>query len=628
MENVLNILNRKLYEVNRHPEFNAKFKMLSTDEQRVIFTFNLLEEFGIKPESTCEKKNAATSVNIRVKGNELFTADPASSSRYVTAWKMYSESIARAPPRSKELALAYANRSAVLFRFKKYKECLEDIDRALSLDYPDDLKPKLLLRKGTCLKALGKPEYEKTFEEAHQLIKKMSVTENIKTVPKSTVQMKRLNKVRGQVKEKEHHVPKIPSCNPEVPFASDAVAVKYDDIFGRHLVATRDIKPGETLVVEKPYALILAPEHMYTHCAKCLDVAWDSIPCDHCVYAMFCSEKCKEEAWKEFHDIECPVVGLLLNLEMNILGLLSMRLAVVTVRRMESFEALRKEFQIVDNWKDPRTRGYADDGKFHSEDYRSVYSLTTNADKRSVPDLFGRALNTTYILYFLATETEMFGTKLKANLPSLAKNSDLTFVGGMILRHQQMIPSNVHMFVEERDFDNVERGAALMPFFSLINHSCDHNITRQSLKEHMVLYALYPIEKGEQLFDNYGLLYAVMEKASRRKKLKEQFFFDCNCLPCEEDWPTYFHLPSYSHWISSPQERAKIEKALRNFNRYMELATEGDIETEPNMLKNMFKMIEFLFENVPLPFVEINNIIETIKRVESLHGNTFLMPKI
>ncbi|XP_012270272.1 SET and MYND domain-containing protein 4 [Orussus abietinus] len=625
MDLIFRTLNVRLIEINGHRELSAKLKTF-TDEQRVIYTFNLLEKFGIQPESTCFQKDTEKSVNKRIKGNKIYTSRFANAEQYVNAWEMYSESIAYALPGSEELALAYGNRSAVLFRLKKYKECLEDIERALSSNYPDDSRPKLLLRREMCFKVLGELDREKKFQETHQLMEKMSVKEGSKAVLENMVRMIKLDELRGKVNEKEYPLPEIASCNPEVPVASDGVQIKYDDIFGRHLVATRDIKPGEILVVEKPYALVLAPERRYTHCAKCLTIAWNGIPCDHCVYAMFCSEKCKEDAWKEFHDIECPVVGLLLNLQMDTLGLLSMRLAIIITRKMGSLEALRKELEIVDNWKDPRTRGYSDDGKFDNENYRAVYSLMTNADKRSMADIFGRALNTTYILFFLATRTEMFGKKLKASLPALLKSSKFTFVGGMILHHQQMIPINTYMFSEEREHECVITGAALTTVSSLFNHSCNPNVDWNAMKQQLVFSALYPIKKDEQLFVSYGFMYVTMEKEARQKKLKEQFYFECRCQPCEENWPMYFELMSYTRCITSRRKVAIIKKALRNLNRYKYLADVGDIESDPDMLKNLFKMTEVLSECAPCK--EYSDVIETIKRVIALRGNSFFILKL
>ena len=53
-----------------------------------------------------------------------------------------------------ELALGYANRSAVLFQMKEYDLCIRDITRALDHKYPNNLMYKLFERKARCHKAL------------------------------------------------------------------------------------------------------------------------------------------------------------------------------------------------------------------------------------------------------------------------------------------------------------------------------------------------------------------------------------------------------------------------------------------------------------------------------------------
>jgi len=53
-----------------------------------------------------------------------------------------------------ELALGYANRSAVLFQMKEYELCIRDITRAFNYSYPNNLMYKLFERKARCQRAL------------------------------------------------------------------------------------------------------------------------------------------------------------------------------------------------------------------------------------------------------------------------------------------------------------------------------------------------------------------------------------------------------------------------------------------------------------------------------------------
>lgn len=251
--------------------------------------------------------------------------------------------------------------------------------------------------------------------------------------------------------------------NKDASCASGALEIAYDERFGRHILATRDVEPGEIIAMEKPYSLILMLENAYTHCAHCLEVSRASVPCDHCVYAMYCSEECKKKAWENYHDVECKVFGFLVDLNMNNLGFMSMRLAILAIRECGNVEKLKDEVEKVDKfegtrWKkkillavvinvfllDPRMKGFSENGKFESDKYRSVYSLITNTEKRPLLDLFGRALNSTFILYYLITEGKLLGEKSKVSMLELAENEDDIVIGALILRHQQTIPSNVH----------------------------------------------------------------------------------------------------------------------------------------------------------------------------------------
>ncbi|KAF7995874.1 hypothetical protein HCN44_006981 [Aphidius gifuensis] len=98
-------------------------------------------------------KTVGQSMFWRKIGNKEYTS--AKNKKYLRkSIEAYTKSIAFAPVGSSELSLAYANRSAVLFKARLYEDCLLDIERALKAGYPDKLKTKLFLRQSLCFKAL------------------------------------------------------------------------------------------------------------------------------------------------------------------------------------------------------------------------------------------------------------------------------------------------------------------------------------------------------------------------------------------------------------------------------------------------------------------------------------------
>ncbi|CAD1478420.1 unnamed protein product [Heterotrigona itama] len=578
MEKVLNTLNRKIIAANKHQDMINRYKALCTDEERIIFSLNVMLEYNIIPQASGDIKNAKESEKLREEGNKLFVSTSLKNHTCVDALKLYTKSIAYAPYPSEQLALAYANRSAVLLKLHKYELCIQDIDRALALKYPDNLRAKLYVRKVECLNALRYPCMEDAIKEAQYWLEKMSIDDiNRKKLNGKLNSINNLvsQKFKNQDTIKQPPLPKILAHNSEVPCASDAVIIKYNEEYGRHIVATRKISPGEVIAVEKPYSLILTPDNVHTHCSNCLEVSWANIPCEYCTYAMYCSEECKAMDWKKYHDVECAVFPSMLKMNFVKLDLFSLRLAIQAVREATSMQELRKELKEVDNC----------DG------------------------------------------TNMFGSLLSKDLSMLIKNADVTFVGGLILRHQQLIPSNIHSFSEEYGLEAVERGVAAMPFFSLINHSCNPNILRHSRSKYMIIYAIYPIKEGEQLCDNYTQHYAITPKAVRQKELLKQYYFKCNCPACEEDWPLYYNLKSFRNLVKKKEDQNKINHTLRKFNRYVDIATEGNI-SDKHILNDLLKMIEVLFELVPMPCEEMNNVVETLKRVYDLNGNRFEIPEL
>lgn len=362
MDKINDIFNAKVLIANKQHELTDKYKKLKTDQERVISTFNVMLEYDIIPNATGMPKNAKESEKLREQGNKVFIKGTLNNMTCIDALKLYTKSIAFAPYPSEQLALAYANRSAVLFQLGLYLECIQDIDRALTLNYPDDLRAKLYVRKTECLIIL-ESSVENIMKETQYWLDKMTLNDAnreklqskldilyCKTV--QTGQSVKYNSVCTEVKKSGSEVPLpiIASHNDEVPCASDAVAIKYNTRYGRHVIATRNIQPGEVIAVEKPYALLLVQQNMQTHCSNCLKVCWANIPCNYCTYAMYCSEECRYAEWKRCHDVECAVFPALIEYACYNIDLFSLRLAVLAVREAGGIKELRTMLKKLDEY--------------------------------------------------------------------------------------------------------------------------------------------------------------------------------------------------------------------------------------------------------------------------------------
>ncbi|XP_033231354.1 SET and MYND domain-containing protein 4-like isoform X2 [Belonocnema kinseyi] len=370
----------------------------------------LLGKFKIIPKVSCDNKNAEKAIQYKDDGNSKFL-NAKTSLDFLETFKLYTQSIAYALNNSKELALAYANRSAILIHVGKYQDCLADINRALNLNYPNNLKSKVFLRKAECLLALGNPEAKKAHKSALKWLKEVS-NETIKIKMKDKLE-NFFNMDRKFYNEEEEEIFSVEwdySEDAQIPCASDGLEIKYNTEYGRHVVATRDFPAGEIIIAEKPYAQVLAYKNMYTHCAHCLKVTWSSIPCCYCVYAVYCSAECRDIARKLYHDIECSVLGFLIESGLNEDRLLSTKIAILALRETKSISNLKSELKNVNACKDKVKKGFSDDGRFLSDKYRSVYSLHINNEKISPTDIFRMCFHSAFLMYALATRSNLFGT--------------------------------------------------------------------------------------------------------------------------------------------------------------------------------------------------------------------------
>ncbi|XP_029038440.2 SET and MYND domain-containing protein 4-like isoform X2 [Osmia bicornis bicornis] len=625
MAESLGLLEENLIPIQRCKEVFKKFKTLHSNENRVKFFLKLMLNYGMIPQVCPDSKNAEKSTELRKQGNEKYMSNSLTNYLCIDVLKLYTKSIAYAPCTSEELALAYANRSAVLKQIHKYKECIEDIDRALALPYPNNLRSKLYFRKIQCLSILKHPKTEDVIKEAQNWLDSMSLDDiSHKKTNNMFISAKKIsvsNTSNEQSIVKQSPLPELKQCNKEVPCASDAITIKYNQKYGRHIVATRDINIGEIIAIEKPYSLILNPNNLQTHCSNCLEVCWANIPCNYCIYAMYCSEECKALGWTKYHDIECKVFPYLFKINLVKYYQFSVRLAIQAVKENNNIQNLEEELKEVENCDDPRTKGFSKNGTFESDAYRSVLSLVTNVEKQSLQDLFKRSAEASFTLYYLATRTDIFGSSMK-DLSELIENTDAIFVGGLILRHLQLIPPNAHPFTEEYKTTSVARGVALTPFLSLFNHSCNPNILRVSRTAHIVVYSTYPIKKDEQIFDTYGHLYTEQPKSIRDLVLLTKFNFTCDCVACTENWPLFSEL-------KLKQLNLGINPLLtwQNYPKYARMAREGNVFNK-DMIDDLLQMFQLVYNTLQMPHWAVAEISEIFKRVYSLSGNRFDIPEL
>ncbi|OBS83595.1 hypothetical protein A6R68_22396, partial [Neotoma lepida] len=429
----------------------------------------------------------------REEGNKKFQ-----EKEYAGAAVLYSKGVSHSRPNTEGMSLCYANRSAALFHLDQYEECLKDIVRAGMHGYPERLQPKMLLRKIACLVNLGR------LQEARQTITDLESSLAAKpTLTPSSHQIlqKNLRHLKMKIQEKENLPETFPAAltrafedmalgekNKQISGASLSVSLHTDPLKGRHLVATRDILPGELLVKEDAFVSVLNPGEMPPlrhglenkwdtrvtngdlYCHRCLKHTLATVPCGGCSYARYCSQECMQKAWECYHSTECPLGGLLLTL--GVFCHVALRMTLLTrfedvdrVVRMLCDEIGNKDICLPENKNLVKTFNYTNrgeseenskkgetpipgcnvSGKYESN-YNAVFSLLPHTEKHSPEHKFICAVSVSALCRQLTaaslqTQTmSLKSSKLKAVTPGLC--ADLTVWGTAMLRHMLQLQCN------------------------------------------------------------------------------------------------------------------------------------------------------------------------------------------
>ncbi|KAG5671094.1 hypothetical protein PVAND_001308 [Polypedilum vanderplanki] len=315
------------------------------------------------------------------------------------------------------------------------------------------------------------------------------------------------------------------------PFIVDCLELRHDKKYGRFTITNRDLKAGDILAIEEPFFKFLKvdpedreyPEtNFYNYCVNCLlDNYLDLTPCPECNQTMFCSEKCREDAFNLFHKYECNILNVLPetgNFQMAIRNFF-VSLSICNGSITELKELMRKS--------DERNPTIFD---FNLSDKKCM-----NNSKNYLMSMISLAHQTTVTV-------KEFGYIFQhhAHLRKLWE-TEKEFIMKYIERMMQIEILNFHG-IKGRSLDAKDPyrrcvGDGSFAFCSLLNHSCCPNVMRIVVDGKMVVIVERPIKAGEQLFDCYiGDSFYFKAKNYRRKELVDYNFL-CECLACENEFP-------------------------------------------------------------------------------------------
>lgn len=199
--------------------------------------------------------------------------------------------------------------------------------------------------------------------------------------------------------------------------------------------------------------------------------------------------------------------------------------------------------------------------KYESDSYLSVYHLTTNSNKMKLQT---QCVNTHNSL--LATEVLEKQTEFFQGIPQDQQLNFKDFIAALMIRHIEAVSVNSVGIGEVKGLDNVSLedfyqrfspqgrsllieflsldnfASAIYPVFSLMNHSCDPNVTRinDATNGTAITISYRALKKGEPLLVCYiSSSFTYSPKLARQAELMELYHFKCNCTACHHDWPVF-----------------------------------------------------------------------------------------
>ncbi|XP_071517837.1 SET and MYND domain-containing protein 4-like [Panulirus ornatus] len=530
-------------QISHH--FLKKFGKLGSDEERLRTTWGVKPIHTLKVQSFYKQKSRKVSETRRAEGNRAFQ-----EKKNQQALVLYSQAVMRAPhDDGASLALAYANRSAVLFHMKQFELCLTDIELAIQASYPSNLMFKVLDRRGQCLRQLGQHnDALQAFTAAFQALGTAALDDKKLQSWKKDISAKiRL----CQEKDNNGEPPPPPKQdtgaavfegpNSALPNASAAISIQVSPDEGRYAVVTRNVPAGQVLMAERPYAAILMDNKSGTHCQHCYNRLVSAVPCRWCSGVAFCSPRCRDLALATYHRWECKFLDLLKGSGVSLNCYLALR--VVTQHGLPFFKKLRRRLQ------EPATLPTAS-SPHRPDDYMTFYHLVGLEEQRSSKDFFQRSLVATFLLKVLQ-RADFFGKWDDEGAPDKDLTEEELLVGGLLLRHLQVIQFNAHELSgmsfaggmnNYRETKSVFLGLAVYPTVAFCNHSCFPAVTRYFEGDRMVIVSLRPLRPGDVVAENYGPIFTHQPRQERHRKLLSRYWFKCGCEACEEDWPIYANM--------------------------------------------------------------------------------------
>ncbi|KAH8415808.1 hypothetical protein KR222_001194 [Zaprionus bogoriensis] len=545
----------------------AKLDACGNDEERVAYVDQLAwvcgGDAGLQVQREFAGKSATIAAELKERATGAFK-----QKKWLEAMLLYSRSYVALPSdKVLERSIALANRSATLYHMQKHSECLVDIRRALELGYPKDLIYKLYERQARCYMAIKdyprtiaafkcvvfveRNPHQHSFLPAHCFRRKcitamddsalpsdrrsklhldaMTMIKMLERDPRTAKQAARQQKLKLNATQLEQ-AQTLPA---EQEYVSSLVRIDRNAQEGRFARAAADVQVGQELLVERPYVAVLLEKYAQTHCEYCFVRTVMPVACAGCSDVVYCSEQCQQQAAQKYHRFECGILPVIWRSGASINNHMALR--IIASKPLDYFLQLKDSLDVELSLEQLLS--------LPKDDYRRVAHLERHQGERPAANYFQYVLMARFLARCLQA-TGYFGDCAMEPEPE-----QLRVITGLLLRSLQFIQFNTHEVAELHKFaaqgseKSIFIGGAIYPTLALFNHSCDPGVVRYFRGNTIHINSVRPIEAGLPINENYGPIYTQDKREDRQARLKDLYWFECNCDACLENWPLFDQLP-------------------------------------------------------------------------------------
>ncbi|CAG8575051.1 9916_t:CDS:2, partial [Dentiscutata heterogama] len=284
--------------------------------------------------------------------------------------------------------------------------------------------------------------------------------------------------------------------------ANKKVCVKTCDRSGRGIYAMQKISPGDLIIQDTLYVAVVEDANLSVACSGCLSKGGRLLCCSSCNVIHYCSEECKRKD-RLYHEYECkPFVRLKRTPPTSIR--LICRILIHRMNDPTSVSIILLMWLAI----------------LISSLQLSCLSFSSRILKTSKPSHY---LDRTM---FKQEQIETFAQMSMVVRECISQDALLS-ASEMLDLFCRMTENSFSIL----DGEMIAFGVGIYPNASLLNHSCHPNCVVIFENSKLMVRCIEPINNDQELVINYVDLSLPVEE--RRKELRKQYFFSCNCESCE-----------------------------------------------------------------------------------------------